>query len=125
MAFTNNLNQKQIAGLVVMLLALLATLLFTFSVLFKDSLIGVCTTDECCTKSLGGQAMFKQEAQQCVLLKEIYTRVERGNPATELCIQSGGIVKNGVTEEGDEYGTCIFLDGKECDQWDLADGKCS
>lgn len=46
-----------------------------------------------------------------------------GNPATEFCLQNGGLVDMRQSEAG-EYGVCIFQDGSECDEWAFFRGEC-
>ena len=47
-------------------------------------------------------------------------------PAARYCVIAGGtytITGNSGTD--DEQGTCIFIDGSQCDAWDYYNGKCS
>lgn len=45
------------------------------------------------------------------------------NPAMAYCISMGYRYEVRKDAKGDEYGTCIFPDGTECDAWDFLKGK--
>lgn len=118
------MNNKKIALMIVIMIAALALFALLAQKLLLNPTSASCTTDECCTKQLKQHALFDTATQECKSLKEVYTRVERGNPAVEVCIQSGGVVRSELDEEGRERGICMFPDGRECEQWQFAEGLC-
>lgn len=46
------------------------------------------------------------------------------NPASVYCIENGGKLE--IREDGNknQYGICIFPDGKECEEWKYLGGEC-
>ncbi|MBD3249009.1 DUF333 domain-containing protein [Candidatus Woesearchaeota archaeon] len=46
-----------------------------------------------------------------------------GNPASEYCLEQGGILQT-ITEEDGEYNNCILASGKVCEEWDYFKGNC-
>lgn len=46
------------------------------------------------------------------------------NPAAVFCKDLGYTLEIRKNKEGNEYGVCIFPDGKECDEWAFYEGKC-
>jgi putative hemolysin len=46
------------------------------------------------------------------------------NPASVYCVEVGGRVVIRKDKAGNEYGICVFKDGKECDEWALLRGQC-
>ena len=40
------------------------------------------------------------------------------NPASVFCEQQGGKSVNRKDKDGNEYGVCVFPDGKEVDEWE-------
>lgn len=46
------------------------------------------------------------------------------NPASVFCEKNGGRVVIRKDTEGNEYGVCVFDDGKECDEWAFFRGEC-
>jgi uncharacterized protein len=46
------------------------------------------------------------------------------NPASEYCVEQGGMIEIREDAQGDQYGVCIFDDGSECDEWELYRGEC-
>ncbi len=47
-----------------------------------------------------------------------------GNPASEYCLEQGGILQT-ITEEDGEYNNCILASGNICEEWAYYKGKCS
>jgi len=46
------------------------------------------------------------------------------NPASEFCIENGGISDIRESENG-QIGWCVFADGSECDEWEFFRGECT
>jgi uncharacterized protein len=46
------------------------------------------------------------------------------NPASAFCEDKGGSIDIREDEQGNEYGVCLFSNGKECDEWDYFRGEC-
>ncbi len=46
------------------------------------------------------------------------------NPASEHCVEQGGIIEFREDAQGGQYGVCIFDDGSECGDWALYRGEC-
>ena len=46
------------------------------------------------------------------------------NPASVYCEEQGGQVEI-RTDDGGQYGVCLFEDGSECEEWDFYEGKCA
>ncbi len=46
------------------------------------------------------------------------------NPAAVHCEEHGGTVEIRATAGGDQYGVCVFADGRECDEWAFFWGEC-
>ena len=44
--------------------------------------------------------------------------VGMANPASVFCEQQGGKSVNRKDKDGNEYGVCVFPDGKEVDEWE-------
>ncbi|MEM7818294.1 MAG: DUF333 domain-containing protein, partial [Candidatus Aenigmatarchaeota archaeon] len=61
--------------------------------------------------------------QDCGGLK-IGGKVSIPNPAAIYCEKSGYKLEKRKDKEGNEYGVCVFPDGKECDEWSFYEGKC-
>lgn len=111
-------------SILIILVALGLATFFAFYKVFVIEVVTQCTTDTCCTKLLDEPGMYSEDEQICVALKERYTKIVRGNPATERCIESGAIVEVREDEQGNEYGMCVFSDGRECEQWKFYEGNC-
>ena len=47
------------------------------------------------------------------------------NPASNYCAEKGGISEIRTAQDGSQYGVCTFPGGKECEEWDLFNGKCA
>jgi putative hemolysin len=43
--------------------------------------------------------------------------VKIANPASAFCVKQGYTLEIRNDAEGNQYGVCIFTDGKECDEW--------
>lgn len=41
------------------------------------------------------------------------------NPASVFCIEQGGKLEIRKDESGNEYGVCIFADGKKVEEWEF------
>ncbi|HXK38400.1 MAG TPA: DUF333 domain-containing protein [Candidatus Paceibacterota bacterium] len=50
--------------------------------------------------------------------------VNRANPASENCVQLGGVLKIESDPNGAQYGVCIFPNGNQCEEWALSRGQC-
>lgn len=46
------------------------------------------------------------------------------NPASTYCVENGGTLEI-ITNEDGEIGMCTFSNGKECEEWDFYNDKCS
>jgi len=46
------------------------------------------------------------------------------NPASQNCVDNGGIVEIRKTGDGQEYGVCILEDNRQCEEWSLFRGEC-
>lgn len=46
------------------------------------------------------------------------------NPASEYCIEQGGMVVVQQRDDGGEYGVCTFEDNRQCEEWALLRGAC-
>lgn len=44
--------------------------------------------------------------------------VGMANPASVFCEQQGGKSVNRKDKDGNEYGVCVFSNGKEVDEWE-------
>jgi putative hemolysin len=47
------------------------------------------------------------------------------NPASVHCTDEGGTLEMRQDAGGGEYGTCLFADGTECEEWAFFRGECS
>jgi putative hemolysin len=47
------------------------------------------------------------------------------NPASVNCAKKGGKLQIRRDTKGNEYGVCIFPDGRECEEWAFFRGQCS
>ncbi|KQW86620.1 putative hemolysin [Brevundimonas sp. Root1279] len=45
------------------------------------------------------------------------------NPASVNCVNQGGVHQVRKTASGDEYGVCLFSDGRQCEEWALLRDK--
>ncbi|GAA0642685.1 putative hemolysin [Brevundimonas lenta] len=45
------------------------------------------------------------------------------NPASVNCVNQGGSHQVRRSASGDEYGVCVFTDGRQCDEWTLLRDK--
>lgn len=43
--------------------------------------------------------------------------VSMANPASVFCVEQGGKLDIRRDKEGNEYGVCIFADGREIEEW--------
>ncbi len=46
------------------------------------------------------------------------------NPASTYCIEKGGKLVIQQRGDGGEYGICVFLDNRQCEEWALFRGNC-
>lgn len=46
------------------------------------------------------------------------------NPASAFCEQHGGRLEMRSTEDGGQFGVCIFADDSECEEWAFFRGEC-
>jgi hypothetical protein len=51
-------------------------------------------------------------------------KAEIANPATANCELKGYRSQIRITEDGSQYGVCIFPDGSECEEWAFFRGEC-
>ena len=47
------------------------------------------------------------------------------NPASKYCIEKGGKLDIRKDAAGNEFGMCVFPNGRECEEWALMRGQCS
>lgn len=47
------------------------------------------------------------------------------NPASEYCVEEGGVLEIRRDENGGQFGMCTFPDGSECEEWALFRGECA
>lgn len=47
-----------------------------------------------------------------------------GNPASLRCIESGGMVRIEARPDGGQYGICVFVDNRQCEEWAMFRGQC-
>jgi hypothetical protein len=45
------------------------------------------------------------------------------NPATDFCVQAGGMPEIIENPDGSEYGMCTFQNGTSCEEWSLFRGE--
>lgn len=50
---------------------------------------------------------------------------EIANPASVHCIENSGILEIRTSEDGSQYGVCVFSNGSECEEWAFFKGECS
>jgi len=46
------------------------------------------------------------------------------NPASEYCVEQGGILVIQQRDDGGEYGVCTFEDNRQCEEWAMLQGDC-
>lgn len=46
------------------------------------------------------------------------------NPASQNCVAKGGVVELMKRGDGGEYGICVFIDNRQCEEWALFRGEC-
>ncbi|MFO1163364.1 MAG: DUF333 domain-containing protein [Reyranellaceae bacterium] len=46
------------------------------------------------------------------------------NPASTHCIESGGVVRMERLPSGGQYGVCVFVDDRQCEEWALFRREC-
>jgi putative hemolysin len=46
------------------------------------------------------------------------------NPASENCVRQGGKSSLETREDGAQFRTCVFADGKRCEEWAMFRGEC-
>ena len=128
----NNKNKKiQITREQIGLLLVIGVMVLVFiSVLISrggsEVLVAQCVddmSDLCCEQELGVKSFFDTSDAQCKPLQEKYTRVDHGNPATDYCVEQGGVIRIEDTLNS-EIGICMFVGGAECEQWDFYNGLC-
>jgi hypothetical protein len=49
---------------------------------------------------------------------------QRGNPASEYCIQHGGRLEIRSDSSGGQWGACVFPGGSECEEWAFYRQEC-
>jgi putative hemolysin len=65
---------------------------------------------------LGGVVWFAMNRQ---------TGAGMPNPASVYCAEQGGTLEIRSDSAGNQYGMCLFSDGRECEEWALfQDGVC-
>jgi putative hemolysin len=47
------------------------------------------------------------------------------NPASVHCIENSGTLEIRTSEDGSQYGVCVFSNGSECEEWAFLKGECS
>ena len=51
--------------------------------------------------------------------------VGMANPASVFCKEKGGQLKIEQDATGGEFGTCVFTDGSQCEEWAFYRGECT
>jgi putative hemolysin len=49
---------------------------------------------------------------------------EIGNPASQYCLEHGGLLAIRSSGDGNQEGICQFPDGSECEEWQYFKGEC-
>lgn len=52
-------------------------------------------------------------------------RSQIANPASVNCEQKGYRLETRTSDDGSQYGVCIFPDGSECEEWAFLKGECT
>ncbi len=47
-----------------------------------------------------------------------------GNPASQNCVNQGGVLSIETRSDGGQYGVCQFEDNRQCEEWALLRGEC-
>ena len=50
--------------------------------------------------------------------------VEIANPASVYCVQLGYTLEIRISDNGGEYGVCVYPDGNECEEWAFFRNEC-
>lgn len=50
--------------------------------------------------------------------------VQLANPASQRCYKLGGTLTIERRPDGGQYGTCVFEDNRQCEEWALFRGEC-
>ncbi|MGD9879869.1 MAG: DUF333 domain-containing protein [Reyranella sp.] len=46
------------------------------------------------------------------------------NPASVRCVETGGTLRLERRPDGGQYGVCVFVDNRQCEEWALFRGEC-
>ena len=46
------------------------------------------------------------------------------NPASVNCGRQGGVLRIETNDQGGQYGICVFVDDRQCEEWALLRGRC-
>jgi putative hemolysin len=52
-------------------------------------------------------------------------KTQIANPASTYCIEHGGNLSIRDSEDGSQYGVCVFSNGVECEEWQFFRGECN
>ncbi len=55
---------------------------------------------------------------------QVPARQHAANPASERCIKLGGSLMIESRPNGGQFGTCVFEDNRQCEEWALFRGEC-
>ena len=73
-------------------------------------------------------ANISQTQDPQVITKDSFSKPAQSqtlaNPASENCVQKGGILKIMKNGSGGEFGLCQFEDDRACEEWALMRGQC-
>ena len=51
-------------------------------------------------------------------------QTQLANPASQRCIASGGALQIERRPDGGQFGVCVFVDNRQCEEWALFRGEC-
>lgn len=51
-------------------------------------------------------------------------KLKLANPASQYCVEKGGVLKILKHPDGGEYGVCFFTDNRQCEEWSMFRGEC-
>ena len=58
------------------------------------------------------------------IIKKEPIQTSIANPASQYCIEQGGIVDIRKKPDKSEYGVCVFEDNRQCEEWALLRKEC-
>lgn len=54
----------------------------------------------------------------------VFAQAQLANPASQRCVQAGGALHIEKRPNGGEFGVCVFVDNRQCEEWALFRGEC-